>query len=428
MSDFTKIRDNVDIIEVYEMETGHKYRRQGSPCCFCDSSDAVHFKNNRYKCFSCGFGGGVVDFVAQLKQLSPIDAGKFIETKYLNGYAVDIANAHPNRPRRERRPEIQCKFNPTINARFWELCHDADDDPELSAYLNRRGFTPDVREVWHITTITPDDFRRIDATLKREFRAADLLSSGLFYAIYDDNEQLREYKLLFRQHRILLFNCNDSGAYISVTGRVAPSMSPDDVKKVGKYRTQKGERYPFCTAAIYNARKGDTVVITEGELDAIALNELGTPAVSVGGCSGANNTRVFRGLLEKIAARGLSAVCGFDNDAKGKEKRDAFDTIAATVQGLTYYPEPKFKDTSVKDFADTFKNLNGEGITPTLREKRLQTAERYINAAPVLQVRELAALEQMQPYEIRRGFMDLIQYFNFNNITFTSDYQQIKIS
>lgn len=424
MSNFSEIRDKVDIIDVYETETGNEYRsKKGSPCAFCASSDAVHFHKGRYKCFSCGWSGGVIDFIANLKRIAPPEAGRFIENKYMNGEALELANIERPAHQREHRPEVQYKFNPEINARFFALCEESEGDPELNSYLDNRGFTADIRKIWHIATISQADYYRINRKLKKEFSPEALIKSGLFSEDYDKAGNVTKYNLLFAGHRILIFNYNDEGQIIGVEGRATPN-SPNDASGK-KYFANKGTKYPFATSAIYNALRGGKIFICEGKFDAIALNELGIPAVAVGGVSGAGDSPVFRGLLQKIAKRGLIAVCGFDNDEAGKN-RENFAKVASSIEGLKFIPDMEYK-TDKKDFADLFQDENGECIPYTLRDKNISIAEKYINRPDVLNVRELASIELVQPFEIRRGFMDLIRYFNMKNITFSENYDTITI-
>lgn len=53
-------------------------------CCPFHKEKTASFsvKGNRYKCFSCGEGGDVIDFVSKYYNISPIEAAKRLDDTY----------------------------------------------------------------------------------------------------------------------------------------------------------------------------------------------------------------------------------------------------------------------------------------------------------------------------------------------------------
>jgi len=86
---FDHIRQTLDIEEVarrygFEVDKHHK-----SLCLYHqDKKPSMSFKNNRFKCFSCGVGGSSIDLVQKLFSLEPLEAVKKINVDF--GLGLDL--------------------------------------------------------------------------------------------------------------------------------------------------------------------------------------------------------------------------------------------------------------------------------------------------------------------------------------------------
>ena len=89
MSVFRQIQGLISIETVAERYGVHIKNKKAS-CPFHNDGKTpnLSFKNNHYKCFSCGAGGDTVDFVARLFGISPLESVKKLNEDFALG--VDI--------------------------------------------------------------------------------------------------------------------------------------------------------------------------------------------------------------------------------------------------------------------------------------------------------------------------------------------------
>ncbi|WP_083439530.1 CHC2 zinc finger domain-containing protein [Acetobacterium bakii] len=80
---FDHIRQTLDIEEVgrrYGLEVNRHHK---ALCLYHnDHHESMSFKNNRFKCFSCGVGGSSIDLVQKLFSLEPLQAVKKINDDF----------------------------------------------------------------------------------------------------------------------------------------------------------------------------------------------------------------------------------------------------------------------------------------------------------------------------------------------------------
>ena len=89
MDSFDHIRRNLDILLV-EQRYGINIDRHHKALCIYhqDKKPSMSFKNNRFKCFSCGVGGSSIDLVQKLFSLEPLQAVKKINDDF--GLGLDL--------------------------------------------------------------------------------------------------------------------------------------------------------------------------------------------------------------------------------------------------------------------------------------------------------------------------------------------------
>lgn len=127
---FKEVISSVSLKSVME-QNGTTFIRNKCLCMFHnDRNPSMSIKNERYKCFSCGESGDVIDFIAKLYGYTPIQAVKYIiETQGLNidmgGYQPDKEKQEADRKaleEKERKERAEKKVNDWINAMYRELC------------------------------------------------------------------------------------------------------------------------------------------------------------------------------------------------------------------------------------------------------------------------------------------------------------------
>lgn len=423
----------LDVVRLYENETGYAVKRNtGNICPFCDSGTHSHHTGafalypgkQSFYCFACQRGGSVLDFVAGLRQCDTKSAAEYLNREYFHGQAVRERDTQTNKTTTQARAVASfqakqlneqptttagtsadgCKLDGEVNGAIYEIVGRVGDDPNLLDYLDGRGFTADIRARWNIRTFSASSYAQINKELRERFPLERLRAAGVLSP--KDN-------FIFYQTRILIFNRNHRGEFLNIKARNEKSG------EARKYMNQHGGKFPFCTSAIYTARRGDDVAIVEGEFDAIAFNELGGVAVAVGGVG--DNPQVYGGLLSLIARRGLVAVPCFDNDEGGRRAEAKFKAVADTVPGLQTRAGRVPNADGCKDFADV---LQRENVT---KRENLDKLDKYVTTPTTWRVADIANNENISILETRRGFMDMIKFFCMPNIEFSDNYDFVNI-
>lgn len=89
MDAFDHIRRNLDILLVAQRYGINIDRHHKALCIYHqDKKPSMSFKNNRFKCFSCGVGGSSIDLVQKLFSLEPLQAVKKINDDF--GLGLDL--------------------------------------------------------------------------------------------------------------------------------------------------------------------------------------------------------------------------------------------------------------------------------------------------------------------------------------------------
>ena len=115
---FEQIRQLADIQAVASSYGVEVKRGNKASCPFHqDRNPSMSFKNNRFKCFSCGESGSVIDLVMKLLNVDKDEAAKRINEDF--GLGLDLKKPADKKAVRKRREEDRLR-----NA-FWEWEHRA---------------------------------------------------------------------------------------------------------------------------------------------------------------------------------------------------------------------------------------------------------------------------------------------------------------
>lgn len=457
--------NNVEAQTLYEWLMGYEFRRK-SPCPVCGSRDnfTINPRTQKFHCFSPSDRCPVkemsnVDFYAVLGGTSPkAAANAIVEHFYKDGGTPPTKDGQ-----RARQPhQDEATTDPEVNALILQCLKDANGDKGLDAYLDARGITADLRRMYGIYTVNHDDKGAIMRALKSHFsyeRLKNLSIVGEGRPKGEDGEARPStdclYFALYR-HPIIYTLRDKDGVLAGFKGRAAPY----DKKTLERYKYKNcAPQTGYNLQAAYHPH-GDTVIFVEGEMDAIAAAALGYDAFSLGGLSSmtisngklldildtcdkngvkmvvcadndpdkydehggiTNNARDTENALNKAILARNKGVYWTYRDEYGKQMRPIVRYAAANLPNLT----PAELD-GVKDFGDILRRLNGDGMTAAHREECMKIAEKFTDEG-TYSIEEIADVTDRYPFEIRRGFMDLIRYFNCYQYTFTDDFRQIRV-
>lgn len=264
-------------------------------------SFGVHAARQFYKCFGCGEGGDVFDFVQKIEGVTFYEAMKLLAER--NGVAM---------PRRSMVADEETRLREAV-FRMQEMAQEhfranlrSPAGETARAYLARRGVEPETVERFGLG-YSDRSGRSVLRLLDGRFSPAEIEKSGLV-RLRDDGSAYDYFRgrLMFPIH-------NESGKPIGFGGRaLAADENP-------KYLNSPETPIYTKSRVLYNLhrakdaiRKEERAILVEGYMDAIGVTAAGFGAVvaSCGTSLTAEQVRMLKRHSERI-------VVNFDPDAPG---------------------------------------------------------------------------------------------------------------
>ncbi len=255
-----------------------------------------------YKCFSCGAGGDVFDFVMRIEGISFYEAMKLLAER--NGIPMPKRSLVADEDARVREAIFQMHELALENFRG-NLQSAAGETAR--GYLARRGVAPETIERFGLGYSERSGKSLLRVLEQRGFSASQLEQSGLVRK--RDDGSFYDYfrnRLMFPIH-------GESGKVVGFGGR---ALADDDNPK---YLNSPEMPIYKKSSVLYNLhrakeaiRKEDRVILVEGYMDAIGVTAAGFAAV-VASC-GTSLTQTQVRMLKRHSER---IVVNFDPDAAG---------------------------------------------------------------------------------------------------------------
>ncbi|MGD0498227.1 MAG: DNA primase [Bryobacteraceae bacterium] len=265
-------------------------------------SFTVHAARQFYKCFGCGEGGDVFNFVQKIEGISFYEALKLLAER--NGMAMPTRTLVADEESKLRETVFQMH---EIALESFRAGLRGPAGAAARAYLERRGVAPATIEQFGLGYSDPSWQALVRLFEQRGFTPSQIEQSGL--ARRRDDGGFYDYfrnRLMFPIH-------NESGKVIGFGGR---ALAPDDNPK---YLNSPETPIYTKSRVLYNLhrakeaiRKEDRVILVEGYMDAIGVTAAGFgPVVASCGTSlTESQVKALRRHSEKIAVN-------FDPDAAG---------------------------------------------------------------------------------------------------------------
>ena len=141
MDKITEIKNRVQMIDVLQ-EAGIKLIRNMACCPFhSEKTPSFSVKGNRFKCFSCGEGGDVIDFASKYYNISLIEAARKLDNDYNLGIFHELSAEEKReiackRRERERLKAYKKEFNTVRDRIYKNNCKRYDRLQRLVIYCN----------------------------------------------------------------------------------------------------------------------------------------------------------------------------------------------------------------------------------------------------------------------------------------------------
>lgn len=344
LQELVEKNDIVDVVSGYVRLTKRSGANQFGLCPFHSEktpSFSVSPDRQIYHCFGCGKGGGVINFIMEIENLSFPEAVEFLAKRV--GMPIPEEENSAESKRRRRMLDLNCDA-----ARFFHTCLKAPEGRAAQAYMNARQITPPTATRFGLGA-APDTWDSLrNAMHELGYRDQELFEAGLVRkgksgGFYDT----------FRGR--LMFPVIDvRGDVIGFSGRILGDGEPKYMNSPETLVFNKS-RNLFAMNLAKKSKSG-YIILAEGNIDVVMMHQAGfdSAVASLGTSLTAEQARLISRFTNEV-------VIAYDSDGAGKkasqraigllEKLD----VKVKVLSMTGAKDP---DEFIKlKGADAFRNL-----------------------------------------------------------------------
>ncbi len=293
--------DIVDVVSGYVQLTKRSGANLFGLCPFHSEktpSFSVNSERQIYHCFGCGKGGGVINFIMEMENLSFRDAVEFLARRA--GMEVPQDSPDENRSRRARMLELNRDA-----ARFFHRQLMAPSGRAGQEYVLRRGIGNMVKPFG--LGYAPDAWESLtDAMLEQGYTKAELVDAGL--ARTGKNGGVYDY---FR-NRLMFPVIDVRGSVIGFSGRILSDGEPKYLNSPDTLVYSKS--HSLFALNLAKKTKSGYILLAEGNIDVVSLHQAGfdCAVASLGTSLTAEQARLLSRYTTEI-------VIAYDSDEAGKK-------------------------------------------------------------------------------------------------------------
>lgn len=316
-----ELRDRVTVSSVVgrKLKLERKGREFLALCPFHnDSKPSLSIVDDKgfYHCFACGAHGDIFKFLTETEGLKFMEAVEQLAS--LAG--LEVPKASPEeQARAERRRTLQDVVD--LACRWYERqLHTSAGEAALT-YLRGRGLSDETIARFRLGW-APDDRTALQRAMKAEGVAVDALVEAGLVKRYDDGDTID-----YMRGRVLFPITDRRGGVIAFGGRVLGDGQPKYLNSPDTPLFHKGRVLYGLAQAREPAHKSGTLVVAEGYMDVIALDQAGVPTVAPLG------TALTEDQIAALWRITPEPVVCFDGDAAGQRAaRRACDRALPLLQ------------------------------------------------------------------------------------------------
>lgn len=368
------------------------------------ASFSVSSQKGFFHCFGCGAHGNAIDFIRQFDNLSFTEAIESLASAA--GMEVprdEVASKRheSSRPLYNLLTKAKAYYTEQLNRHpMAQLARD---------YLRQRGLTPEIIQQYQIG-FAPPEKSNFSAQCNREEKES-LLKLRMATQKYDSPFDLFQNRIMFPIH-------NRKGQVVAFGGR---TLGNDKAKYINSPESEvfhKSREIFGLYEALKANRTLDSLLITEGYMDAIALAQYGiTNAVATLGT--ATNTENLSALLKQCTH--LTFCFDGDNAGRNAARKAMENALPLLEDGVMIrfllLPEGEDPDTLVRKeglaafqarieqarpLSSYFFDVYSEGLDLTLPEGKGALKERALPQIELIHSRTIAQAIRSQLYELTR--------------------------
>lgn len=294
--------------------------REWKACCPFHKEKTPSFYVNDEKdfwhCFGCGVHGDAIRWLTDARGLPFMDAVK--ELADAAGMEVPAGD-----PRAREKAEKTASLHEVMDAaqRWFEAQLIGIEGAQARAYLNERGISERTRQRFGFG-FAPDSGSKLRSALQR-FGNAKLMEAGLLISPDSEREPYDRFR-----GRVTFPIRDRRGRVIAFSARILGAGEPKYLNSPDTPLFDKGRTLFNIDKAAAAARSAGRVVVVEGQMDVIALDQAGIEeAVAPLG------TAVTEAQLSLLWRMSPCPVVCFDGDAAGQKAATRVATRALPMLG-----------------------------------------------------------------------------------------------
>ena len=293
--------DIADVVADYVPLT----RKGGSlwGCCPFHSERTPSFhvvpERQMYKCFGCGKGGGVINFIMEIENLSYPDAVRFLAKRV----GLEVPEEHVSGAFRKKRERLLA-LNKEAARYFHSVLHSPDGKAGVDYLFGKRRLSKATVTRFGLG-MAPEGWDRLIAEMTaRGYEKSELLEAGLVV-------RSKEGRVYDRFRNRVMFPIIDlRGDVIGFGGRVLDDSTPKYLNSPDTPIFNKG-RNLFALNIAKKTRLG-RIILTEGYMDTLSLHQAGFD------CAVASLGTALTGDHAQLLARYTKeVVIAYDGDGAG---------------------------------------------------------------------------------------------------------------
>lgn len=345
-----EVRQQADIIRVISDYVALKKRGANwIACCPFHSEKTpsfnVHPGKGIYKCFGCGVGGSVFDFVMQIEGCSFPEAVRMVAQR--SGIPVpEVTDAPAEAKRDERRRRRLFELNDWACEFFESRLGFGPDGKHALEYVESRGIEPETRAALRLG-YAPDSWDALSSHLaSRGASREEIAQSGLVTV----KEGGSGYYDRFRG-RVMFPIADAQGRIVAFGGRALGDDGPKYLNSPETAVYTKGNHLFGIHLAKDAIRRAGFAILVEGYLDFAVPYQAGVKNIvaSLGTALTEAQTRLLRRYMPRP-----QVVVNYDADTAGQDAtRRSFETLLSQGFKINVLALPDGKD------PDEFVRANG---------------------------------------------------------------------
>lgn len=327
-----QVKQSSDIVEVIGQYVSLVKRGQNYTCSCPFHEDrnpsfSIQAQKQIFKCFSCGRGGDVFNFIMEMEQVNyPQAIEKVAE---LSGVSLDIQYKSSMQQSIENKYQVLYDIHEKV-AQFYHYCllHTPVGEEAL-AYLTKRQFSHEILTQFQLG-FSPNDSDTMLRYLENEgFSIEQLVDSGIFYLS-------AQQKLVDRFQGRVMFPLKDAkGRIVAFSGRIFSSKQDQTAKYLNSPETsifKKQELLYHYDVAQSFARQTQKIFVTEGYFDVMRMVQCGINQVVATMGTSLTQTHLF-----ELTKRVSEVYFVFDGDEAGQKAiRRAFELSRKFVDRVQF--------------------------------------------------------------------------------------------